>query len=796
MGSNFGYKCRKLIAALSTGTITTVTGNMGCSTSTTKASGPEGGDGHKSSEMRLLDEYSVGVTLGEGAFGVVSVCKKRATGEEFAVKMVDKVETPVDAIKKEAEMLMSMDHPNIVKFHGVYYERCFVCIVMDKYDGGDLVEGLQRHLKDRGQINCLDVVHVAQQMAASIQYLHTRNVIHRDIKGDNYLMDRKNMTDKNCLIVLTDFGTACNCTPTDRLSLGVGTKIFWPPEFFDRDYSQKVDVWAMGVIMYGLVSGRFPFRDETDIRNKEVRIPKRVHPVCEEFVRKMLDKVEKSRLSSTEALNHAWIASKGRNGEHKVTNDTDDTTDAGTEQLAEANVNDGIKERRQELIKRLNKEHEQKDTQGRRTPKLQNHKVKKFTIHDKIVQGGKAVYEWWGPEQVKVNNILELEGTVQACPKEDPIDIPMFKKTLVEHNIDPSNFGVGQAKPIEQLAGEVASGASRLMLDATEHKKLVRVVDVVVLKVRPQGDFSEPRLLIETEEKFPDGRPRQTLRLPGTKKEPHENARQTAERILKEMLNMDPSMVTFDFSQVDRQEEEIDSPSYPGVRTVYRKELVECAVSTKDASLLSKVGLPTLSEWSAQDVSGNTKFFQWMTEKQAESKKVKLKVTGSQISTLVRAPIGMDEESLRDYLRQHGVDVSKFGKDGARSLKDFSSELIKGENRLVQAVTGELQVITEVVMIIVSNPQSSETLVQIQQVAPDGATSNKPRLPGAKRRPDENQFLSARRILRRQLEIDENAVTISTDIGHIEEVRNGNYYPGLKTVYMKRVIRASVVPGA
>ena len=49
-------------------------------------------------------------------------------------------------------------------------------------------------------------------------------------------------------------------------SAKVGTKIFWSPEFFDRDYGQKVDVWAMGVIMYGLASGRFPFRDENDVR--------------------------------------------------------------------------------------------------------------------------------------------------------------------------------------------------------------------------------------------------------------------------------------------------------------------------------------------------------------------------------------------------------------------------------------------------------------------------------------------------------------------------------------------------
>merc|ERR1719150_98848 len=98
---------------------------------------PKGGS--RTQAMRLLEEYSVGQTLGEGAFGVVSNCKKRSTGEEFAVKMVDKVETPVAAIKKEAEMLQGMDHPNIVKCHGVFYERCFVCIIMDKYSGGDVV---------------------------------------------------------------------------------------------------------------------------------------------------------------------------------------------------------------------------------------------------------------------------------------------------------------------------------------------------------------------------------------------------------------------------------------------------------------------------------------------------------------------------------------------------------------------------------------------------------------------------------------------------------------------------------
>ncbi|CAJ1372857.1 unnamed protein product, partial [Effrenium voratum] len=455
-----------------------------------------------------------------------------------------------------------------------------------------------------------------------------------------------------------------------------------------------------------------------------------------------------------------------------------------------AGVNDGIKERRQELIQRMNREAESR--KGIATKRqLQNHKHKQFVVADKIVKDGKASYEWMFQDQVKKDKLLDFENMSDA-PKDDPMDLAMFRKTLVEHNIDPNIFGVGKAKGIEQLAKEVETGASRLMLDAQQHKKLVRVVDIVVLKLRPADGSC---LLVEFKEKFPDERERETMRLPGTKKEPHENARQTSERILKEMMNMDPSMVTFDFSSVERQEEETDSISFPGVTTVYRKELVECKVTTPDKATLQQVGLPGLSQWHATDAQGNTKFFMWLTDTEAEAKKVKLKVHGSHISTLVRAPIGLDEEALREYLKTNGIDINQFGQNGTKSLKEFSSELIKGETRLLQ-VDGEILVITEVVMLILTNSANKETLIQVGQVWPDGKTSTQARIPGAKRRPDENQFLCARRILKRQLEIDENAVRISQDVGYLEEDRSSKSYPGLKTVYRKRVIKGEVIPGA
>ena len=124
------------------------------------------------------------------------------------------------------------------------------------------------------------------------------------------------------------------------------------------------------------------------------------------------------------------------------------------------------------------------------------------------------------------------------------------------------------------------------------------MVDIVVLKFRPEDGS---RLLVEFKEQFPDGRDRETWRLPGTKKEPHENCRQTSERILREMMSIDPKMVVFDLGNVERQEEEIESPSFPGLTTVYRREVLECRVSTTDKALQEKVGLPGMSQWKATD---------------------------------------------------------------------------------------------------------------------------------------------------------------------------------------------------
>eukprot|EP00405_Crypthecodinium_cohnii_P035617 CAMPEP_0206532686 /NCGR_PEP_ID=MMETSP0325_2-20121206/4534_1 /ASSEMBLY_ACC=CAM_ASM_000347 /TAXON_ID=2866 /ORGANISM="Crypthecodinium cohnii, Strain Seligo" /LENGTH=345 /DNA_ID=CAMNT_0054029219 /DNA_START=42 /DNA_END=1077 /DNA_ORIENTATION=- len=310
------------------------------------------------------------------------------------------------------------------------------------------------------------------------------------------------------------------------------------------------------------------------------------------------------------------------------------------------------------------------------------------------------------------------------------------------------------------------------------------------------GSGGRPRLLIETEECYPDGRKRETVRLPGTKKEPHENAKTTAERILQDMLDVPLSAVTFDLSCTTRFEEETD-PSYPGVRTVYRKEIVEAMVKVGDAVISQKVGLPGFTTWSCKGKDGNTKTFQWFTEDDAKARNIKFNAAGSEVvSALVRAPIGLSEEQLREQLEGAGVNVEMYDKSalyGTKSLKDFSAELIRGEAALVRDAKGDLQRVVDVVMLIIVHPATGDILVQTEYEKKDGSKALLNRLPGAKCRPDENQFLSARRILRRQLDMDENDANILHPARLIEEERPTDAYPGLKTVYRKRLIRAALV---
>eukprot|EP00928_Gymnodinium_smaydae_P020352 TRINITY_DN17867_c0_g4_i1.p1 TRINITY_DN17867_c0_g4~~TRINITY_DN17867_c0_g4_i1.p1 ORF type:complete len:778 (-),score=158.85 TRINITY_DN17867_c0_g4_i1:186-2474(-) len=733
----------------------------------------------KSDQKQLLDSYVLGDVIGQGAFGIVYACAAKGSQDFcYAVKMVDKVDSPLDDIKREAVMLKELEHPNVVKFHDMYYEKCFVCIVMDRYTGGDLIEGMQLHWKHRGKIPCNRVLHVVRQMAATIHHLHTKSVVHRDVKGDNFLTDRPDILDEQCKIIMSDFGTATTLnSPFERLKTSCGTKIYWAPEFFNLDYGLKVDIWALGVIFYGLIEGRFPFKGETDVRQKVVKLQTNVPRLCQEFLMKLLERDEGIRLASGQVVSHGWINASTPKDTKSFTPGDDEHKNFSPEGIREGGVNAAVEERRKELIERLEN---QKEKRARPKGGLGVLWSPKFEVADK--RKAKTVrYEWWPAKKAQA---LIGEGSVTCSTDSlgDKVDVGMVDKMLREHGIDSSKFGVGGARTLEQFANEVRIGSALLMLDASSHKKLVRVVDVVLLRVVSGGKF-----LVEQSETFADGRGRDNLnRLPGTKREPHENKRTCAARIASTMLNLGGSQLSYDFTKQEVFEEEEESRSYPGVLTVYRKAIIPCRASPEKCNAGS---------YSHTDARNNTKTFKWLNDAECTAANIKLRapLVGDEVSALVMAPVGFSEDELRQYLIENKVDPEIYGKGPAKTLAELSAELTKGESSLMVQKDGVVVRIVDVVVLHITKAGVAEVLVEAQEKLADGTINRLERLPGAKRRPDEHMFTAAQTLLRRQLQMDENCVTIdNTNTKLVEMEKDSLAYPGMKTIYRKRIISAEL----
>lgn len=198
-------------------------------------------------------------------------------------------------------------------------------------------------------------------------------------------------------------------------------------------------------------------------------------------------------------------------------------------------------------------------------------------------------------------------------------------KLLMEHAIDTTTFGRGEAKSMENLKRELKDGSSKLTLDETRHRNLVRVTDIVILRVWI-AIAKHDLFLIEASERFSDGRERKDLyRLPGSKRLPQESTQQTVIRILRTELAMQESWVSFQLGDAERFEEEQESKSFPGVRTIYKKEIVPCEITIKSEEILGKINACHGGDLFVNDEkTGSTKHFKWLCAAQCQDMSVKL----------------------------------------------------------------------------------------------------------------------------------------------------------------------------
>lgn len=745
--------------------------------------------------MKLLDKYKLGKVLGQGAFGVVYSCslKNGKDGRVFAVKMIDKVESPVPDIQREVDMLRRLAHPTVVTLHDVFFESVFVYMVLDLLSGGDMIEGMQLHWQSKGQIPILAVQTILKQMVESIAWLHSNNCAHRDVKGDNYLMDRKDLAAEGLRILLSDFGTVTEM-PADGGLLGqpCGTKVYWSPEFYKQVYGMKVDVWACGVILFGLLTGRFPFNCQEEVETKAVKLPKqRTTPEGEALVKGLLEKQAAARFDAKVALKHPWISTIPTVAAEAATLESMDFQP----ELQETRANGGIAERRRELVERLERANAAKDgnyyTDVRTGP---------FQVKNDYEERT-ATFEWWPKEKVESTPSLQVQG--MRGETEEDIRLSIERNTpginrMLQAHLDVSRFGQGLAESLPALVQECQAGAAQLMLDAREHKKVVRVVDLVLLKiVLVDKRTNLVKYLVQMSEEYKDGRHlRGMQQIPGTKKLPYENAMQTAQRVLQDRLSMTPEegyIIQLEPIVKDSVEDEEQSVHFPGLTTVYRKEIIEGRFISGPSAPWTRASRHGV--FSTMD-QGTTYGWAWLPAAACLAKRVRLDYgkEPQAISPLVQAPVGFSPETLAEYLTSCGVDVNKFGKAGTKSLREFSEELTKGEATLTRV--GNDNTVIRVVDVVVVKLVNADAriLVEVSEEL-RGVTKPLHRLPAVKRRPEENQFFAACRVLRKVLRIDPNTATMDhVNVGITEEKKDSPSYPGMSSIYRKRIVTVMLQP--
>lgn len=207
----------------------------------------------------IYDGVLNGPVLGSGVSGIVRLVIHRATGIKYAVKCLDLglIDTTegLRQLRTEIFIMCQLDHPNIVRIEEVYESSNEIYIVQELCLGGDLFDRLDEQPDYHyTEVQCAKLV---KQMLSSIRYLHSKGIIHRDLKLENFLFSN---SDADSELKMIDFGLSKHFDFFGQSHCEkVGTPYTVAPEIIEGSYDEKSDMWALGVITYLLLSGETPF---------------------------------------------------------------------------------------------------------------------------------------------------------------------------------------------------------------------------------------------------------------------------------------------------------------------------------------------------------------------------------------------------------------------------------------------------------------------------------------------------------------------------------------------------------
>ncbi|ODQ67212.1 kinase-like protein [Nadsonia fulvescens var. elongata DSM 6958] len=255
-----------------------------------------------------LDSFQIGRKLGKGKFGKVYCVKDKATGYVCALKVMEKKELRLFKVEKqfrrEVEIQSNLRHPNILRLYGHFHDEKRVYLILEYVAQGELFRVLRR----KRRFDDVTASNYIYQMADALSYLHRKHIIHRDIKPENILL---NFNDE---IKVSDFGWSVHA-PSSRRTTMCGTLDYLPPEMVEaKHHDYRVDIWALGILMYEFLVGNPPFYDDNGktatyerIAKVDLKVPFYVCSDAADLITKLLQHDPENRYPLHKVLTHPWV---------------------------------------------------------------------------------------------------------------------------------------------------------------------------------------------------------------------------------------------------------------------------------------------------------------------------------------------------------------------------------------------------------------------------------------------------------------------------------------------------------
>ena len=267
-----------------------------------------------------LEDYVIGEKLGQGSFAIVRKAVSKASGLPVAIKTYEKArlfdELRKRNVQQESTVLAALSHTNIVKLQHTIETASHIHLILDYIDGLSLHNMLKQY--ERKRLEEWEARALFSQIMLGVCYLHEKGVVHRDLKLQNVLLDRKKQ------VKIVDFGFAMQGNAGIRLHCG--TPSYMSPEIVERREYQgaPADIWAAGVLLYAILCGEFPFKGVNDRELYErivagsFVVPLHVSTQAKELISAMLSVDPLLRPIARVVLAHPWVSGLGKSTSQPV----------------------------------------------------------------------------------------------------------------------------------------------------------------------------------------------------------------------------------------------------------------------------------------------------------------------------------------------------------------------------------------------------------------------------------------------------------------------------------------------